>query len=70
MQSGLRYPGNRLPARPPLSRPRTLSQDKSGITRGRAMNAGRTPAIGTVLGKALGVLEHGSGTIPMLVMLR
>ena len=37
---------------------------------GRAMNAGRTPAIGTVLGKALGVLEHGSGTIRMLVMLR
>ncbi|SRR6266498_2770643 len=31
---------------------------------------GRTPAIGTVLGKALGDLEHGSGTIKMLVMLR
>ena len=37
---------------------------------GRAMNAGRNPAIGTALGKALGVLEHGSGTIRMLVMLR
>jgi hypothetical protein len=37
---------------------------------GRAMNAGRNPAIGTVLGKALGELEHGSGTIRMLVMLR
>jgi hypothetical protein len=34
------------------------------------MNAGRNPAIGTVLGKALGVLEHGSGRIRMLVMLR
>jgi hypothetical protein len=37
---------------------------------GRAMNAGRNPAIGTVLGKALGILEHGNGTIRMLVMLR
>jgi hypothetical protein len=37
---------------------------------GRAMNAGRNPAIGTVLGKALGVLEHGYGTVKMLVMLR
>jgi hypothetical protein len=37
---------------------------------GRAMNAGRNPAIGTALGKALGVLEHGNGTIRMLVMLR
>jgi len=37
---------------------------------GRAMNAGRSPAIGTVLGKALGVLEHGNRTIRMLVRLR
>jgi hypothetical protein len=42
----------------------------SSRLRGRAMNAGRNPAIGTVLGKALGQLEHGTGTIKMLVMLR
>jgi hypothetical protein len=42
----------------------------SSSTRGRAMNAGRSPAIGTVLGKALGVLARGQGTIKMLVMLR
>jgi hypothetical protein len=37
---------------------------------GRAMNAGRSPAAGTVLGKALGSLLHGQGTIKVLVMLR
>ena len=37
---------------------------------GRAMNAGRNPAVGTVLGKSLGVLRHGRGTIKVLVMLR
>jgi hypothetical protein len=37
---------------------------------GRAMNAGRTPAVGTVLGKAMGALERGAGTIRMLVMPR
>jgi hypothetical protein len=37
---------------------------------GRAMNAGRTPAIGTVLGKALGFLPRGHGTVKMLVMPR
>jgi hypothetical protein len=37
---------------------------------GRAMNAGRNPAVGTVLGKALGFLARGQGTIRMLVMPR
>jgi hypothetical protein len=37
---------------------------------GRAMNAGRSPAVGIVLGKALGFLMRGSGTIRMLVMPR
>jgi hypothetical protein len=37
---------------------------------GRAMNAGLNPRIGTVLGKSLSQLNHGSGTIRMLVMLR
>jgi hypothetical protein len=41
----------------------------SGIP-GRAMNAGRNPAVGTVLGKALGFLSRGQGTIKMLVMPR
>jgi hypothetical protein len=42
----------------------------SSNTPGRAMNAGRSPAIGTVLGKSLGTLARGQGTIKMLVMLR
>jgi len=37
---------------------------------GRAMNAGRNPAVGTVLGKALGFLDHGQGMVRMLVMPR
>jgi hypothetical protein len=37
---------------------------------GRAMYAGRNPAVGTVLGKALGFLSQGQGTIRMLVMPR
>jgi hypothetical protein len=34
------------------------------------MNAGRNPAVGTVLGKSLGFLSHGQGVIKMLVMPR
>jgi hypothetical protein len=37
---------------------------------GRAMNAGRNPAVGTVLGKSLGVLTRGRGVVRALVMLR
>jgi len=37
---------------------------------GRAMRAGVAPAPGTVIGKAMGTLERGSGTVAMLVMLR
>jgi hypothetical protein len=37
---------------------------------GRAMNAGRNPAVGTVLGKSLGALARGRGVIKALVMLR
>jgi hypothetical protein len=37
---------------------------------GRAMNARRNPAIGTVLGKSLGVLARGRGFVRALVMLR
>ena len=42
----------------------------SSNRRGRAMYAGQNPTIGTVLGKALGQLESGTGTLKMLVMLR
>jgi len=42
----------------------------SSSTPGRAMRAGRDPAVGTVVGKALGPLARGSGTIRMLIMLR
>jgi hypothetical protein len=42
----------------------------SSRLRGRAMKAGRNPAVGTVLGKALGFLARGRGTIKMLVMPR
>jgi hypothetical protein len=38
--------------------------------RGRAMRAVRNPRIGTVVGKALGSLARGRGTIKVLVMLR
>jgi hypothetical protein len=42
----------------------------SASLRGRAMRAGLRPAVGTVLGKSLGVLQQGRGVIKMLVMLR
>jgi hypothetical protein len=37
---------------------------------GRAMRAGSNPPIGTIIGKALGPLDRGTGTIMMLVMMR
>jgi hypothetical protein len=37
---------------------------------GRAMRAGANPRVGTILGKALGALQRGRGTIKLLVMLR
>jgi hypothetical protein len=37
---------------------------------GRAMRAGRNPKVGTVLGKSLGFLGRGQGTIRVLVMQR
>ena len=37
---------------------------------GRAMRAPGSPAPGTVIGKAMEPLDHGAGTIEMLVMLR
>jgi hypothetical protein len=37
---------------------------------GRAMRAPANPAVGTVIGKALGTLDSGEGTIEMLAMLR
>ena len=42
----------------------------SSSSPGRAMRAGRNPRVGTVLGKSLGALRRGTGTITMLVMLR
>jgi hypothetical protein len=42
----------------------------SSSERGRAMSAGRRPAIGTVLGKSLGFLRRGRGVVKMLVMPR
>jgi hypothetical protein len=39
-------------------------------TPGHAMRAPANPAPGTVIGKALGSLKHGSGIVEMLVMLR
>ncbi len=39
-------------------------------TPGHAMRAPKNPAAGTVIGKALGVLERGTGSLEMLVMLR
>ncbi len=39
-------------------------------TTGHAMHAGEAPDVGTVIGKALGALDQGTGTVPMLVMLR
>jgi hypothetical protein len=34
------------------------------------MRAGDQPAVGTVIGKAVGTLESGTGLIRMLVMLQ
>jgi hypothetical protein len=42
----------------------------SSSSPGRAMRAGPNPRVGTVLGKSLGALPHGTGAIRMLVMLR
>ena len=42
----------------------------SSSSAGRAMQAGANPRIGTVLGKSLGFLARGKGTIRMLVMPR
>jgi hypothetical protein len=42
----------------------------SSSTPGHAMKAPTNPAAGTVIGKALGSLDSGKGTVPMLVMLR
>jgi hypothetical protein len=39
-------------------------------TPGHAMKAGANPAVGTVIGKALGSVESGTGVIQMLVMLQ
>ena len=39
-------------------------------TPGHAMKAGSDPSVGTVIGKALGSLENGTGVIQMLVMLQ
>jgi hypothetical protein len=39
-------------------------------TAGRAMKAGANPAVGTVIGKALGSLAEGDGVIQMLVTLQ
>ncbi|MBI5033287.1 MAG: hypothetical protein HZB51_22435 [Chloroflexi bacterium] len=39
-------------------------------TPGHAMKAGANPPAGTIIGKALGTLEQGTGTLTMLVMLR
>jgi hypothetical protein len=54
-QNGLIHPGDLL---------------TSSSLPGRAMRAGRIPAVGTILGKALGTLEGGQGTIKALIMLR
>jgi hypothetical protein len=42
----------------------------SSSTPGHAMKAGPNPAVGTVIGKAMGSLETGSGTLPALIMLQ
>jgi hypothetical protein len=42
----------------------------SSLTPGHAMRAGTHPAVGTVIGKALGFLARGTGKVRMLVMLR
>ncbi|MBI3660879.1 hypothetical protein HY230_10485 [Candidatus Acetothermia bacterium] len=42
----------------------------SSSTPGHAMRAPDNPALGTILGKALGPLESGNGVIEVLVMLR
>ncbi|MFN8499762.1 MAG: hypothetical protein U0641_18060 [Anaerolineae bacterium] len=42
----------------------------ASATRGHAMRAPASPAPGTVIGKALGNLDSGTGVVEMLVMLR
>jgi hypothetical protein len=42
----------------------------ASAVRGHAMRAGPSPGIGSVIGKALGALEEGNGSVAMLVMLR
>ena len=42
----------------------------ASATPGHAMRAPANPAPGTVIGKALGTLAHGTGVMEMLVMLR
>lgn len=42
----------------------------SASIRGHAMHAGESPEVGTVIGKAMGTLESGTGVIRMLVMLQ
>jgi hypothetical protein len=42
----------------------------SSAVRGRAMRAGKAPAAGTVIGKALSTLDTGEGTVEMLVWSR
>ena len=42
----------------------------ASATPGHAMRAAGDPAAGTVIGKALGAVEHGTGVVKMLVMLR
>jgi hypothetical protein len=42
----------------------------AAATPGHAMCAGANPALGTVIGKALGSLDKDTGTLLMLVMLR
>jgi hypothetical protein len=42
----------------------------SSATPGRAMRAGKSPRPGTVFGKALERLDHGDGTVEMLVWAR
>jgi hypothetical protein len=42
----------------------------SNATKGHAQKAAEPPAAGAVLGKALGSLKKGKGTIPVLVTLQ
>jgi hypothetical protein len=42
----------------------------SSSTAGHAMRAASNPSPGTIIGKALGSLKEGNGTVEMLIMLR